>query len=82
MKEVIDDMKKEKMHIFRNDFQYYQHQNLISNLPVDHTVVYADFSKNYALTPNDEIESAHYGQAQVTLLYTHSFLPDTVKTTL
>ena len=67
MKEVIDDMRKVKVHLFQNDFQYYQHQNMISNLPLNHAVVYADFSQNYTLTPNDEIESAHYAQGQVTL---------------
>jgi len=56
-----------KSHLFRNDYQYYQHQQLQQNLPQDHAIVYADFSQNYALLVNDEIQAAHYTKAQVTI---------------
>lgn len=64
---VCEEMKDIKGHLFRNDFQYYQHQQLIQNLPLDHAVAYGDFSQNYLLAPNDEIEAAHYATPQVTI---------------
>ena len=54
-------------HIFRNDYQYRQHQNMAKSLPENHAIVYADFSQNYALEANDEIQTTHYVKRQVTL---------------
>ena len=45
----------------------YQHQELQKSLPEDHAIVYADFSQNYALLTNDEIQAAHYSKPQVTI---------------
>ena len=66
-KQMCEDMNDMKGHIFRNDYQYFQHNQILDNLPLDHAVVYGDFSQNYAMTPNDEIEAAHYGCPQATL---------------
>lgn len=65
--EINEGMKDLKGHLFRNDYQYSAHQSLIKSLPLDQAVVFGDFSQNYALAPNDEIESAHYNTPQVTI---------------
>ena len=67
IRELDDGILEMKRHMFTNDFQYFQHQHLIKNLPLDQAVAYGDFAQNYLLAPNDEIESAHYCTPQVTL---------------
>lgn len=70
-KDVTSGMKEFKGHIFRNDYQYFQHQNIAKHLPQSHAIVYADFSQNYALCPNDEIQAVHYVKKQVTIHTMH-----------
>lgn len=66
-RKVNDSLLEIKKHIFTNQFQYFQHQNLLKNLPLDQAVTFGDFTQNYLLAPNDEIESAHYCTPQVTI---------------
>lgn len=67
--EIISDMIDYTKHIFRNDHQYHVQTNMSqpNHLPLSHCAVIMDFSENYALTPQDEIESAHWAQTQVTI---------------
>ena len=60
-------MKDFKEHLFRSDYQYQMHSSMKSCLPMDQAIVYVDFAQNYCLAPNDEIQSAHYVQKQVTI---------------
>ena len=53
--------------MFRNEYQYHQHQKMAANLPQDQAILYADFSQNYALASNDEIINVHYVTKQVTV---------------
>ena len=64
---VADKLPMMIRHVFRNDFQHQQHHLLQQSLPENHVILYGDFSQNYALITNDEIESAHYGTPQATL---------------
>lgn len=64
--EVCHDLKFTiRQHIFTNDFQYLQLQNLKNTLPLDHAIAVGDFSQNYATISNDEIEADHYTTPQV-----------------
>ena len=36
---------------------------MATSLPLDDAIVYMDFAQNYALNPNDEIQTAHYVSA-------------------
>ena len=67
VEKLCDEMKDIAGHLYRVNFQHAQEQYLIKNLPLDEAVILCDFSQNYALTPQDEIESAHFQQKQVTL---------------
>ena len=67
VEKLCDEMKDIAGHLYRANFQHAQEQYLIKNLPLDEALIHCDFSQNYALTPQDEIESAHFQQKQVTL---------------
>lgn len=54
-------------HIFRTDYQHRVESEIIADLPRSHCLVVMDFSENITLQPQDEIESAHWTQKQVTL---------------
>ena len=54
-------------HTFRRDFQHHIQQNLMVNLPLSNAVSIMDFSENYTIKPQDEIEMTHYSATQVTL---------------
>lgn len=54
-------------HIFRAKFQNRTQASLIATLPIDHCLVVMDYSENMTLQPQDEIESAHFTQKQITL---------------
>lgn len=56
------------------DIINYQHKvqaNLTANLEINHCLVAMDYSENMTLQPQDEIESAHWTQKQVTLFPIH-----------
>lgn len=54
-------------HIYRTDFQYLVQSEIMSNLEMDQCLTVMDFSENIKLQAQDEIESAHWNEKQVTL---------------
>ena len=60
-------MEQHTGHLYHTDYQYSVQSDLINNLPLTHCVVIMDFSENYTLQSQDEIESAHWAQTQITL---------------
>jgi len=65
--EIAVAMKSHSGHIFRADFQHNRETDIMSTLPQNHCIAVFDFSENITLAPQDEIESAHWAQQQVTL---------------
>ncbi len=56
-------------HLFRASYQHRVETQLMSaaSLPQDHCVVVMDFSENFTIEPQDEIQAAHYTQKQITI---------------
>jgi hypothetical protein len=65
--EIAEAMKSHSGHIFRADFQHNRESDIMKALPQNHCIAVFDFSENITLVPQDEIESAHWTQQQVTL---------------
>jgi hypothetical protein len=57
--------------MFRANYQHKVQANLTANLEINHCLVVMDYSENMTLQPQDEIESAHWTQKQVTLFPIH-----------
>ena len=67
VQELANDMKSHTSHIFRSNYQHSVESDRMENLPLTHCVAVMEFSENYALQSQDEIESAHWAQRQITL---------------
>ncbi|CAG2233033.1 unnamed protein product [Mytilus edulis] len=67
VKNIEEAMESYTGHIFRAKFQNRTQASLIATLPIDHCLVVMDYSENMTLQPQDEIESAHFTQKQITL---------------
>ncbi|CAG2220251.1 unnamed protein product [Mytilus edulis] len=65
--DIAEAMESYTGHIFRANFQNKVQASLIKSLPLDHCLVVMDYSENMTLQPQDEIESAHFPQKQVTV---------------
>ena len=66
--DIAEVMKTHSSHIFKADYQHKVERDLMAALPLNHCVTVMDFSENITLYPQDEIESAHWTQQQVTLV--------------
>lgn len=65
--ELHDSTGKFKLHSFVKNVQSDYFQNAKQDLTSEKAVVQIDFAENYALISQDEIQSAHWSHAQVTL---------------
>lgn len=65
--ELHDSTGKFKLHSFVKNVQSNYFQNAKESLTSEKAVVQIDFAENYALVSQDEIQSAHWSHAQVTL---------------
>ena len=80
--QIAEDMKLHSGHISRADFQHKVLNDLTSSqLPLDHAVAIMDFSENYSLMHQDQIESAYFSQKQITLhpVYLYRHAPDSTE---
>ena len=65
--QIAEDMKLHSGHISHADFQHKVLNDLtLSQLPLDHVVAIIDFSENYSLMHQDQIESAYFTKANNT----------------
>ena len=64
------------LHHFMNKWQREQCENLIDMLPLGHTALIRDFSEDFELTSQEEIQSEHWSKLKVSLhvnvLYRHA----------
>lgn len=65
--ELHDSTGKFKLHSFVKKVQSDYFQNIKEGLTNEKAVIQIDFAENYALISQDEIQSAHWSHAQVTL---------------
>ena len=80
--QIAEDMKLHSGHISHADFQHKVLNDLTSSqLPLDHAVAIMDFSENYSLMHQDQIESAYFSQKQITLhpVYLYRHAPDSTE---
>jgi predicted site-specific integrase-resolvase len=71
IKDISESMESFTAHMFRANYQHKVQANLTANLEINHCLVVMDYSENMTLQPQDEIESAHWTQKQVTLFPIH-----------
>lgn len=67
LEELHDSTGKFKLHSFVKNIQSDCFQNTKEGLTSEKAVIQIDFAENYALISQDEIQSAHWSHAQVTL---------------
>lgn len=67
VKKISTNMETHTYPIYRARFQHNQEQILQQNLPLNHAIIHVDFSQNLALVAQDECESAHFAQKQITI---------------
>lgn len=65
--DVANTLTNHSSHMFQANFQYKMESMMADDLPMDQCLVVMDFSENITLQSQDEIESAHWTQKQVTL---------------
>ena len=64
---VAQEMKTFTSHMFRSDYHHRVKTEIVENLPIDQCLVVMDLYENFTIQPQDEIESSHWTQKQVTL---------------
>ena len=67
IQEITTTMTTHIGHIFRAYYQYQMQTKMAKELPLDHCMVTMDFAENYSVQMQDEIESAHWTQKQITI---------------
>ena len=84
MGEIIQESESFGKHLFVAAWQHSQFTKLIKNIPENNIVQVLDFAQNYRCVYQDEVQSAHFGYAQVTLhpiisYYCCSFCPSVIR---
>ena len=67
LKRIIDDVHNFRSHVFHISCQFKGQRNLKENLPSNHTYIHMDFAKDYKCRSQNEVQSAYWGQTQVTI---------------
>ena len=67
VKELLEELKQYALHLFNAKWQYEQFLLVSENPPKDWVIMCMDFAENFTCAFQDEIESAHWNHAQVTL---------------
>ena len=66
-KQFLAEMEEFKAHAHRVSAQYGAVRELKERLPANHATIQMDFVENYTCDYTDEIQSAYYNKAQVTI---------------
>ena len=73
---LVTDMKLFSAHLFRAAWQQEQFKLSKENMPPKSAVLVVDFAENYACAMQDEVQSYHWAQAQVTIHPVMAYIND------